>query len=246
MQNLIIDGFNFSFIGAFIGFKDESDTSEIKLSKTLNVLDSMLSRLRGLFPFANVYACWDSPGGTVFRKEIDSNYKANRPSERVLSYEEIGVIQHFFTDNDIINFSIERTEGDDVVFVLCKALAEAYPSSENIVITRDKDMLQVVQAGYARAVYDPVKKKYLEIPPYSITAFKALVGDRSDNISGVKNIGEVKAKKLLSEQLVTGKLNLDEEQMLQYEKCLRLVDATRHPRFDENLQAARDFLSKLI
>ena len=246
MQNLIIDGFNFSFIGAYIGFKDESDAEEMKLSKTLSVLDSMLYKLRNSFPFARIYACWDSPGGTVFRKEIDSNYKANRSDKKLLDYRGIETVQHFFADNGIINFSIEKTEGDDAVFVLCRALAEKSPSSENIIITRDRDMLQVVQAGYAKGIYDPVKKGYLEIPPYPVTVFKALVGDKSDNISGVKNIGEVKAKKLLSEQLITGKLNLDEEQMIQYEKCLRLVDATRHPRFDENLQIARDFLSKLI
>ena len=245
MQNVVIDGFNFAFIGAYIGYKDETDTEEVKLSKTLSVLDRMLNRLGIQFPFADIYSCWDSPGGTTFRKQLDENYKANRPSKKVLSYESLNIIREMFKERGILDFSIKETEGDDAVFALCKALKEKSSLCENIIVTRDRDMLQVVQAGYANSVYEPVKKTYIDIPNYPVTVFKALVGDRSDNISGVKGIGEAKAKRLIADQIVKGKLDLNREQLDQYEKCLKLVDATQHPRFSENVQTAKLFLEKL-
>ena len=107
-------------------------------------------------------------------------------------------------------------------------------------------MIQVVQAGYAEGIYEPVKKSFIDIPSYPITVFKALVGDKSDNIPGVKGIGEAKAKKLIAERLSSGKLALTEDQLEQYERCLKIVDATQHPRFDENLQVAKSFLKGLI
>lgn len=244
MQNVIIDGFNFAFIGAYIGYKDESDTEEAKVSKTLNVLDGMLNRLDVRFPSAHMYACWDSPGGTVFRKQLDEGYKANRPEKKLINFEVISTIRELFKSRGILDFSIAATEGDDAVFALCKALKEKHPVCENIVVTRDRDMLQVVQAGYARGVYEPVKKDFIEIPDYPVTVFKALVGDRSDNILGVRGIGEAKAKKLIANQIKQGKLDLNEEQLEQYEKCLKMVDATKHPRFNENIEAARRFLEK--
>lgn len=246
MQNIIIDGFNFSFIGAYIGYKDETDTDEVKLSKTLSVLDGMLNRLDARFPFADIYACWDSPGGTVFRKQLDENYKANRSDKKILGFKEINTIREMFKERGILDFSIEATEGDDAVFALCRALKERSLTCENIIVTRDRDMIQVVQAGYAESIYEPVKKSFIDIPSYPITVFKALVGDKSDNIPGVKGIGEAKAKKLIAEHLSSGKLALTEDQLEQYERCLKIVDATQHPRFDENLQVAKSFLKKLI
>ena len=41
-----------------------------------------------------------------------------------------------------------------------------------------------------------------------------------------------------------GKLELNEEQLEQYEKYLKMVDATKHPRFDENVRVAKMFLGK--
>lgn len=246
MQNIIIDGFNFAFIGAYVGYKDETDTDEVKLNKTLSILDSMLNKLDTQFPFADVYACWDSPGGTTFRKQLDEDYKANRPSKKLLDFEAIATIREMFKDRGILDFSIRETEGDDAVFALCKALKERFPSCENIIVTRDRDMLQVVQAGYARGIYEPVKKSFIDVPTYPVTIFKALVGDKSDNISGVRGIGEAKAKKLIANLMVRGTLGLDEEQTKQYEKCLKMVDATQHPRFHENIQAANLFLKRLI
>ena len=149
-----------------------------------------------------------------------------------------------FKERGISDFSIKATEGDDAVFALCKALKEEHPLCENIIVTRDRDMIQVVQAGYARGIYEPVKKDFINIPDYPVTMFKALVGDRSDNIPGVKGIGEAKAKKLIANQMKEGKLDLNEEQLEQYERYLKMVDATKHPRFDENVRVARMFLEK--
>lgn len=245
MQNLIIDGFNFSFIAAYGAINDKDLPESMKESKTLHIVEAMLRKLTYKYPYARVFSCWDSKGGTDFRKNLDSSYKANRKEKKPITFQTLEKIKDMLAQEGVINFSIDRAEGDDAIFVLAQALRDARPGDENIIVTRDRDMLQVVQAGFANSVYDPVKKSLIKVPDYPITTFKALVGDKSDNVPGVVGIGEVKAKKIISKYFITGKLELDESQAAQYERCLLMVDATKNPSYKENLTTAKDFLSRL-
>ena len=87
---------------------------------------------------------------------------------------------------------------------------------------------------------------------FQVESYERCMPEEKDSIvefltSGLfKGIGEAKAKKLIAERLSSGKLALTEDQLEQYERCLKIVDATQHPRFDENLQVAKSFLKGLI
>ena len=93
-----------------------------------------------------------------------------------------------------------------------------------IIISRDRDMIQVVQEGYADGIWDNVKKGYIDIPYYSIVDFKSIVGDKSDGVSGVPRIGEKGAIKVL-----TGLITLTEEQKKIFEECKDIIDIRRNP-----------------
>lgn len=236
-QYLVIDSFNFLLIAAGASLRSQEENAFENIAK------AMTFKLKKLFPDHRIYACWDTAGGTSFRKDVSGDqYKSNRLDHaKPIDIEELLKIKPFFTSIGIINVEIPETEADDVIYVLCRKLRLQEPKSEIIIVSRDKDMLQVVQKGYANNQYDYTRKTNLEVPIYDIVTYKSLVGDPADCIPGVKGIGDKGAKKLMAESLITGKLNLKPEQEEQYNKCRSLVDATLHPRFQENI----DYLDSL-
>ena len=123
-------------------------------------------------------------------------------------------------------------------------MKERDPRSMIEIISRDKDLLQVVQAGYADSVFDYTKKASIPIPQYSVVMYKSLVGDPSDNIKGVTGIGKKKAEKLLSEYIVTGKLDLTESQLEEFNECRSIIDSSLHPRFEENLTKLKEIYER--
>lgn len=235
LNYVVIDAFNFILIAASAALKnlDNPDLS-------YHITSTMIQKLKGLYNGAEFYACWDEYGGTQFRKEIDPSYKEGRSTLAVVSVEEVKEFKNLFEMYGVTNVSIESTEADDTIYCLCKVLKEKHPSSNITIISRDKDLVQVVQSGYANQIYDYTKKKYVEIPWYDIVLYKSLVGDTSDKLLGVRGIGPKTAVKILSEYLNEGKLNLTEEQKEQFDRCRKIVDASLHPRLQENLTKLRN------
>ena len=224
----IIDGFNFTIIAGAAAMRIPGD--EPIEDKLYTVLFSMLRANKKRFPDTdNWYVCWDSYGGKDFRSNIDNNYKANRDNSSIIDFKAIESSKPLYEEFGMKNITIPRAEADDVINTLCKILKEKNPQINITIFSRDHDMIQTVQSGLAKAIYDPVKKKNMEIPWYSIIDFKALVGDKSDNIPGVKGIGEKTALKIL-----TKAKELTESQKVEFEKYKDMIDFDRNPRKEEN------------
>jgi len=104
-------------------------------------------------------------------------------------------------------FMMEGYEADDLIGTLANQAAKR--KIETIIVTGDKDLLQLVKTrvklyapkkGFSEPImYDPKKvKKEMGITPKQIVDYKALVGDASDNYPGVPGIGPKTAPKLLT------------------------------------------------
>lgn len=233
MRHICIDGNNLTLIAYAASRNLQGNYPESE--KLYYILTKMLGNLKKKFE-GDFYVCWDTYGGTSFRKQLDPNYKSTRDHSKFdfkivedtkIAYEEYG----------IKSISIPQCEGDDALFVLCKYLKSKHPQDVITLISRDKDLLQIVQAGYAKEIYDPCKKKNIEIPSYDIVKFKALVGDSSDNIPGVRGVGSQGALKVLN-----GTKQLTESQKIEYKNCLRLVDARLNPNFENNYNLIEELL----
>ncbi len=84
-------------------------------------------------------------------------------------------------------------ECDDVINYLAKVMH----ANENVtIVSSDTDFIQSVSENIS--LYNPVRKKYIESTKYDYVMWKSLVGDKSDNISGFKGIGDKRAQSLLS------------------------------------------------
>ncbi len=145
--------------------------------------------------------------GRTFRDDIYPEYKATRakmPEDLVPQMPRIRQLVDAF---GFPRLEMEGYEADDVLGSAAKRMAREAGMGVKIV-TGDRDLLQLVDDRIIVSLpgrqlsqstdYTPekVKAKY-GVRPDQIVDFKALVGDKSDNIPGVRGIGEKTAAKLL-------------------------------------------------
>lgn len=145
--------------------------------------------------------------GKTFRHNRYEDYKATRVKAPQELYDQIARAKEVAKALGIPVFEKDGFEADDLIGTISKNNKKM----DNIIVTGDKDTLQLVDdrikvytmsRGLAESVlYDAntVKEKYLGLCPEQIVDYKALRGDPSDNIPGVKGIGEKTAIELLNE-----------------------------------------------
>jgi len=87
-------------------------------------------------------------------------------------------------------------ECDDLVLHIIKTL---HASDDVLIVSSDTDFIQILN-DYPDTVklYNPVASSYRQNTDYDYVSWKAMVGDKSDNIPGVKGIGKKTASKILS------------------------------------------------
>ncbi len=149
--------------------------------------------------------CFDRPEPT-FRHEKFEAYKATRqamPDDLVPQLDKIKELVRAFR---IPLVEMPGFEADDIIGTLACTAAEH--GIESLIVTPDKDFCQLVtdnikllrpsRDGGAMEVFDieAVKNKY-GLAPNQIIDYLALVGDTSDNIPGVRGIGEKTATPLI-------------------------------------------------
>ena len=143
--------------------------------------------------------------GKTFRHEKYKDYKAGRremPEELKLQFPKA---KEILDTMGIKHFEIDNYEADDIIGTLAKIVDEENEFIATI-ISSDKDLLQLISnevevkllktKGSIRFDEETFKEYYGTTPIHMID-LKALMGDASDNISGVKGIGEKTAITLL-------------------------------------------------
>lgn len=147
--------------------------------------------------------------GPTFRHKAFADYKATRVKAPAELYMQIPRVKEVVKAFDIPIFEMTGFEADDILGTLARQ-AEKKKNLKPLIVTGDLDTLQLVSVktnvlatvqGFANVkVYDSkaVKERY-GLSPDQIVDFKALRGDTSDNIPGVRGIGDKTATLLLQE-----------------------------------------------
>lgn len=195
----------------------------------------------------------------TFRHNMYSEYKANRKGmpEELLS--QMPILKEMLRIMGIKILEKEGYEADDIIGTLSKN-----PNTKNYIITGDRDSLQLISnncevwltkkgiSEIEKIDLDALKNK-LGLEPYQIIELKALMGDASDNIPGVKGIGEKTALSLLYKyqnvdnlyehiEEITGKLKdklIEGKEMCFLSKTLATID-TQVP-MEQNFEAKFNF-----
>lgn len=155
-----------------------------------------------------VICVFDGNGSSTNRKNMNSDYKANRGHTRITNWEifddkedeyasmtmQMHRLVEYLQCLPVTLISIDKVEADDIISYLAQGFASK--GNKATIVSSDKDFLQVV--GENIEVYSPIKKKTytkkevqeeIGMLPENYLIMKALLGDDSDNLSGIKGLG---------------------------------------------------------
>jgi 5'-3' exonuclease len=142
-------------------------------------------------------------GETSFRSGIYPAYKANREAPPADLKRQFSLCREFCRHMGIAEFASEAYEADDIIGTLAARSRAA--GLCNVVVTRDKDLSQLIRdgdvfwdySGNARYHYHEIGARF-GASPEAIADFLALTGDSVDNIPGVPGVGRKTAAELLA------------------------------------------------
>jgi len=195
----VVDG-SYLLYRSFYGLKPLHTSTGIPTQATYGFCRAIKKVLDDFKP-SYITVVWDSKGGS-FRQDILPEYKATRmapPSDLFIQKEQI---ISFVNAIKMCQVSKVGYEGDDLI----ASLVKDHPDHQIILVCADKDMYQLLSDNVL--IFDPFKNKLIDeitftqergFGPEKIPFFYSLLGDTSDNIPGVKGIGEKTAENLVKQ-----------------------------------------------
>lgn len=160
-----------------------------------------------------VAVAWDTPKPT-FRHVEYVDYKAHRPELDKDLEKQIEQVKEVVEVFNLPQYEVEGYEADDVIGTLAEQAKEEKirreEKIETVIVTGDLDALQLVdkdtkvytsRRGFTDTMtydHDAVLERF-GVEPVQLVDYKALCGDPSDNIPGVKGIGKKTTTELLSQ-----------------------------------------------
>lgn len=198
---IIVDVSNF-ICRAFYAIKPLHSPDGIPTNAVYGFYSMMLNLIRDYQP-THMFLAKDTKGGG-FRKEIFSEYKANRAEGHSDLTPQFLLIDELIDRMGLVSFGKVGFEADDVIGSVCTQWKDSF--DEVLIATGDKDLLQFVGGNIKvldtmkRKIYssDDVVKK-MGVRPDQVVDFLSITGDTSDNIPGFPGIGTKGAIKLLNQ-----------------------------------------------
>lgn len=202
---VIVDGHNLLF-RMFFGIPSSIRNSKGREIKGLVGFIGSLRKLVSEFNPYSLVVVFDSETSRDNNLEIDEGYKHGRTDftdvvEDENPFSQLPLIKKALDYLEIFNLEVNGNEADDFIASLV-----SNNDYEYIIVSTDSDFIQLVNdniylyvsRGKSSILYNDkqVKLKY-NIPSSKYVLYKSLVGDKSDNISGIRGIGPVIASKIL-------------------------------------------------
>lgn len=175
-------------------------------TNAIYLFSSIIMRLLEKNQFDDIMVALDSPGKKFRHKEFN-NYKANRkevPYELKVQFEPI---KEFLNLCNIKTIEIEGYEADDIIGTITtnaknhNVFVEVYTGDRDLLqLINDNAVINMMHKGLSEveAFDENHLKEVYGILPKQIIDVKALMGDASDNIPGVKGVGEKTAFDLIN------------------------------------------------
>jgi len=201
---LILDGTSLLY-RAFYALPELSTKKGKKTQGVYGFLLTLFKEIKEIKP-NYIFCCFDLPEKT-FRHKKFKKYKAQRKKMPEDLKTQIPILEEILTAMEIPIFKKEGYEADDLIATLVKKILEKN-NFEIFILSGDYDLLQVLKNNVKlivfkrgikeKEIFDEKKvKETFEISPSQIPDLKALAGDQSDNIPGIKGIGKKTAISLL-------------------------------------------------
>lgn len=156
-----------------------------------------------------IIICWGDRRSNLWRRDISPDYKITReetPKDFILQCEQL---KNLLASLGVPQMQFPKEEADDIIAFLCQVVD---PELRVKVFSNDHDMLQLVsdernivvvrEKGDGESVEmneQGVIDKY-GISVYNLTEFFAMVGEKGDNIIGLKGVGPKTAAKIIKKE----------------------------------------------
>ena len=155
-----------------------------------------------------VIICWDGAGGSQKRRQTVKEYKQGRKplrknykvegmseqSERENMVWQQRILMEMLNEMPIIQLMLDRVEADDIISMISGS--PKYKGWQKLIVSSDKDFLQLLNDE--TVLFRPIQKKawtkntVIEeygISPENFVIARAIAGDKSDNLAGIKGAG---------------------------------------------------------
>jgi 5'-3' exonuclease len=202
---LIVDSMN-TFIRSFAMLQSMNPQGH-HTGGLVGFLRSLGFLMRTVDP-TRIICVFDGQASSSSRKNINSDYKANRNIKRITNWElfddkedeyasmtmQMHRLVEYLQCLPITLISIDKVEADDTISYLAQKFGAN--GKKVTIVSSDKDFLQIVDENIE--VYSPIKKKTygkkevqeeVGMLPKNYLIMKALLGDNSDNLTGIKGLG---------------------------------------------------------
>ncbi len=206
---VILDGHAIIY-RAYHAFKDLSDPTGQPINAVYGFARILLKVINDYDP-KYIAVAFDHKNGKSKRVADFEKYKAQRPPMPDDLISQVAIIKDLVAAFNIPQFEIDGFEADDLLGTIADEVKKQ-KSVQTIIVTGDKDILQLVDDNKTH-VFIPGRGRFskdreydeagvlqrLGVTPAQVPDLKALMGDPSDNIPGVKGVGEKTATKLIQE-----------------------------------------------
>jgi len=203
---LIIDGAN-TFTRSWV-LVPQVDREGNPIGGLTGFLKSLQKNIRETKP-DKVVICWEGSSNSSKRKEMNENYKKGRKAPRLNRefqmsnpdderknrlYQQFRLIE-YLEQMPVIQLALDNQEADDVIAWVCRESAD-FQDYQKVIVSSDKDFIQLCDQD--TILYRPIAKEVLTVPrvlekhkihPNNFALARAMIGDKSDNIDGIKGIG---------------------------------------------------------
>jgi DNA polymerase-1 len=233
MRTLLIDGNNLLYRTFWAANYKAKNQDPGNIAATYIFLRTLKSYADKFSPWDKIYCVWDKRLAypeSNFRAEIcDTEYKGGRGDEKFKNvFESLEKILPLIEDLGIYNFYPHRMEADDAISWLSENV-----DGEKIIITTDKDMLQLISEDIT--VYNTNTKSIIDLQnfeevtkinnPKNYLMFRCFTGDKSDNIPGIPKVGIKTYLKLTKDwDYNLDNVNINKDQRAIVERNKRLMD----------------------
>ena len=208
MEKFLIIDANSIINRAFYAIRPLTTKSGLNTNGIYGFLNILLKELADLQP--NYIACAFDVSRVTFRTELYSEYKGTRKPTPPELIEQFEPLKNLLRAMNITVLEKQNYEADDIIGTVSKICSDSGIACD--ILTGDKDDLQLIddstnvmliitKAGKTtttRMNRDELKAQY-GLTPCEMIELKALMGDKSDNIPGVRGIGEVSGLNLIKE-----------------------------------------------
>lgn len=201
---LVIDGLNL-FVRAYFSYPQMSSVTGQATGGIVGFMKK-LTQLGSEISPSQILVAWEG-GGSTRRRGLFKEYKQNRappggpnrfygsdlPDSDENKIQQVAILVKLLSCLPVCQLYTPDCEGDDVIAYLCRG---RYQQHQKVIVSSDKDMFQLIDDR--TNVYSLHKKTYVtpetvledfRVTTANFALAKALCGDPSDNIPGIKGLG---------------------------------------------------------